>query len=126
MFRIVVLMILSMLAAQMISKVFGVMFGSEQKKEGKEIEYFITAKNGAIGCLSKEKFKEEENYYESGNFKEAQRLLDDQECFYFAKGTKLFAAEGTCSAQNKDDDLFPFKPNDFMLLQPYFPCAAVR
>lgn len=119
-------MILSMLVAQMISKMFGVLVGSQQKKEGREIEYFITAPNGAIGCLSKEKFKEEEGYYKGGNFKEAQRLLDDQECFYFTKGTKLFAVEGTCSAENKDDDLFPFKPNDFMMLQPYLPCAAVR
>lgn len=126
MFRIALLMILSMLAAHIVSKMFGTLFGSEERKEGKEIEYFITAKNGAVGCLSKEKFKEEEGYYKSGNFKEAQRLIDDQECFYFAKGTKLFAAEGTCSAKYKDEDLFPFKPNDFMLLQPYLPCVAVR
>ena len=122
MIRIIVLMILSMLAAKMI----GMLFNSHSQEKKEEVEYYITAKDGAIGCLSKEKFLEEENYYNSGNFKEAQRLLDDKECFYFAKGAKLFAAAGTCDKSHKDNEIFPFKPNDFMMLQPYLPCAAVR
>ncbi len=122
MIRIVILMILSMLAAKMI----GVLIGSGEEKEKKEVEYFITAKNGAVGCLSKDKFKEEESYYLSGNIKEAQRLIDEQECFFLPYKTKMFAAEGTCSSNDKNEDLFPFKPNDFMMLQPYLPCAAVR
>ncbi|NBV05605.1 MAG: hypothetical protein EBS06_00010 [Proteobacteria bacterium] len=115
-------MILSMLAAKMI----GILVGSESHEKKEEVEYYITAKDGVIGCLSKEKFLEEEGYYKSGNFKEAQRLLDDEECFYFKKGDKLFAAVGTCDKSHKDDEIFPFKPNEFMMLQPYLPCASVR
>lgn len=91
-----------------------------------EVEYFITAPNGAIGCLSKDKFLEEEKYYNSGDYASAQKLLDEKICFFLNKGYKLFAPEGTCSKNDKDSDLFPFKPNDFMMLEPYFPCSAVR
>ncbi len=108
------------------AKMFGFFTGLEEKKDQREVEYYITTKSGAIGCLSKDKFKEEQAYIFGKNFKEAQRLLDDQECFFFEKGSKLFAAEGTCKKSDKDDELFPFKPNDFMMLQPYLPCAAVR
>ena len=96
------------------------------KKEKKEIEYFVTAKNGAIGCLSKDSFIEEQGYYMSGNYVAAQKLLDEKICFFLAKGTKMFAAKNTCSKSDKDDALFPFQPNDFMMLQPYLPCSAVR
>lgn len=122
MIRIIIFTILSLIAARFI----GMMFGSETPQNKKEVTYFITAEKGAIGCLSKDKFLEEEGYYKSEDFKAAQRLLDDQECFFFVKGTKLFADEGTCSKADKDEDLFPFKPNEFMLLQPYLPCASVR
>ncbi len=110
----------------LVAKGFGMLFGLKDKEDKKEIVFYITAKNGAIGCLSKAKFAEEQAYIFGKNFKEAQRLLDDQECFFFEKGSKLFAAEGTCKKSDKDDELFPFKPNDFMMLQPYLPCAAVR
>lgn len=122
MIRIIILMVLSML----VSKVLWMVFYGSENEDKEEVVYYITATNGAIGCLSKDKFKEEQGYISAKNFKEAQRLLDDQECFFLAKGTKMFAAEGTCEKKDKDDALFPFKPNDFMMLQPYLPCSAVR
>jgi hypothetical protein len=123
MIRFIILIALSLLITQGIRMFF---LGSESKKEKEEIEYFVTAKNGVIGCLSKDAFREEEGYYLSGNYAAAQKLLDENICFFLAKGTKMFASEGTCSKSDKDDALFPFKPNDFMMLQPYLPCGAVR
>jgi len=122
MIRIIILIVLSMLVAQGL----GMMFGSGENDNKKEVEYFVTAKNGAVGCLSKDKFREQQGYYLNGNFKEAQRLIDEQECFFLKEGTKMFALEGTCSKDSKNEDLFPFKPNDFLILQPYLPCGAVR
>ncbi len=117
------MMLLSMLVSKLLFNAYKSFTKYEEKEE---IAFVITAKNGVIGCLSKEKFKEEEAYYNSGNYEAAQKLIDEQICFYFEKGYKMFAKEGTCSQQDKDDALFPFKPNDFMMLQPYLPCAAVR
>jgi hypothetical protein len=103
-----------------------ILVGSEEKKDVKEIAYFIMPEKGAIGCLSKDAYQEARDYYVKGNFAAAQKLLDDQVCFFFKKGTKLYAPEDTCLKSDKNDALFPFKPNDFMLLQPYLPCEAVR
>lgn len=116
------MMLLSMFAAYAI----GLMIGLEEKKDVKEVVYFVTSPQGAIGCLSKDSYQEERDYYVKGNFAAAQKLLDDQVCFFFKKGTKLYAPEDTCLKSDKNDALFPFKPNDFMLLQPYLPCEAVR
>ena len=91
-----------------------------------EVEYVITTKDGAIGCLSKEYFFKMGSFYKNGQYNKAQKLLDDEICYFFKKGTKLYAVEGTCSETDQDHTLFPFKPNDFIALQPYLPCSAVR
>ncbi len=123
--RIIVMLVLSLLISRLLWYAYEAVSGNK-KVERREVEFFITAENGAIGCLSKEVFLQEEKYYKSGDYQSAQRLLDEKYCFYFKKGDKLFAAEGTCSEKDKNEDLFPFKPNDFLMLQPYLPCAAVR
>ncbi len=113
------------IASFTIAKMINIAIGLNDSEKA-QVEYVITAPHGAVGCLSKDKFREEEKYYNSGDFKAAQRLIDEQICFFFDKGSKLFAVEGTCSKKDKDNDLYPFKPNDFMMLQPYLPCSAVR
>ncbi|MDX2082967.1 MAG: hypothetical protein SFV53_03150, partial [Rickettsiales bacterium] len=86
----------------------------------------VTAPHGIIGCLSKGKFIEEQQYINKGNYQAAQQQLDDEVCFYFEKGSKMFANEGTCSKNFKNDYLTNFKPNGFALLQVYLPCYSVR
>ncbi len=123
MIRFIILMIVTIFVSAVIRVLIT---GSEDVSDKKDAVYFVTAEKGAIGCLSKEAFREEEGYYTKGDFAAAQKMLDEKICFFLANGMKMFAPEGTCSARDKDSDLFPFKPNDFMMLQPYLPCSAVR
>lgn len=107
-------------------KILTIFMGVEPEEKKKEAVYFVTAENGTIGCLSKEYFFKAGNFYKNGNYAQAQKLLDDEICYFFKKGARLYADEGTCSEKDGDHDIFPFKPNDFIALQPYLPCYAVR
>lgn len=123
MWKFIILFILSLL----ITQVLNVLFGSEKRAENvKEVTYKVTAKEGVIGCLSKEKFAEAANHYKNKEFAAIKKMLDDEACFLFKNGEELTAASDTCLAKNADDELFPFKTSRLILLQPYLPCFAVR
>jgi hypothetical protein len=123
MWKFIILFILSLI----ITKVLNVLFGSEKHAENvKEIAYKVTAKEGIIGCLSKEKFAEAADYYKKKEFAAIKKMLDDEACFLFKNGEELMAASDTCLAKDGDDELFPFKTSRLILLQPYLPCFAVR
>ncbi len=124
MFKLITFLLGSFLITMFLNFVFG-----EKKSEvteGKEIVYKVTAEKGIVGCLSKEKFKEAANYYSAQNFQAIEKMLSDEVCFIFKKGDELRANENTCSDANLDDELFAFKSDKFMVVQPYLPCFAVR
>jgi hypothetical protein len=98
----------------------------KHKKNVEEIVYKVTAKEGIIGCLSKEKFAEATDYYKKKKFGLIKKMLDEEACFLFKNGEELTAASDTCLAKDGDDELFPFKTSRLILLQPYLPCFAVR
>ena len=64
MWKFIIVFILSLI----ITQVLNVLFGSEKRSENvKEVVYKVTAKEGIIGCLSKEKFAEAADYYKRHN-----------------------------------------------------------
>lgn len=100
--------------------------GVREVEEKEEIKYVITAPDGAIGCLTKNYFLQMEDYVRKGNLAAVQKLLNDEICFFLSKGTKLYAVEGTCADFENMNDISPFKPNDFLMLQPYLRCKSVE
>ena len=86
----------------------------------------MTSDAGIVGCLSKEKFKEAAELYAKKDFSRVQKMIDEEICFIFKKGEELEASENTCSSEDSDDKLYPFKPMKFAILQPYLPCFSVR
>jgi len=123
MWKFIIVFIISII----ITKGLNVITGLEKhKKNVEEITYKVTAKEGIIGCLSKEKFAEAADHYKKKEFAVIKKMLDDEACFLFKNGEELEAASDTCLAKDGDDELFPFKTSRLMLLQPYIPCFAVR
>lgn len=98
---------------------------SDHKKK-KDVDFKITLEQGIIGCLSKEKYQEAADYYAKKDFAKIKKLVAEEVCFFFPKDSELMAPEGTCSSAHDDNELMPFKPASFAILQPYLPCFAVR
>ena len=122
MLKFIIVFILSLI----ITQVLNVLFGSQKHEENvREVAYEVKAKEGIIGCLSKEKFIEAANHYKNKEFEAIKKMLDDEACFLFKNGEKLTAPSDTCSKKDSDDELFPFKTSRLILLQPYLPCFAV-
>lgn len=123
MLKFIIVFILSMIITEGLNVITGL---EKHKKKVEEVVYKVTAKEGIIGCLSKEKFAEATDYYKKKKFGLIKKMLDEEACFLFKNGEKLTAASDTCLEKDGDDELFPFKTSRLILLQPYLPCFAVR
>jgi hypothetical protein len=123
MFKFIILFILSFFITKILYATFGHKNASEEGSK-KEVVYQITAENGVVGCLSKEKFREAADYYSQGNLEPVKKMIAEEICFIFKKGEKVSAIEGVCD-DAENEDLFPFKSDRFMVVQPYLPCFAV-
>lgn len=124
MFKFLILFVTSFFITQLFNHFFG--DKSADIKEGKTVIFKVTSDAGIVGCLSKEKFKEAAELYAKKDFSRVQKMVDEEICFIFKKGEELEASENTCSSEDSDDKLYPFKPMKFAILQPYLPCFAVR
>jgi hypothetical protein len=123
MFKFIILFILSFAITKLLYATFGHKNAGEETSK-KEVIYKITAENGVVGCLSKEKFREAADYYSQGNLEPVKKMMAEEICFIFKKGEEVKALEGTCD-NDQSDNLFPFKSERFLLVQPYLPCFAV-
>ncbi len=122
--KFIVIAVLSFLITKFLNFSYNMFFHGSA--EVKEVVYHVTAKEGIVGCLSKEKFAEALSYYNAGNSDEVKKMINDKVCFLFKLGEQLKASEGTCSNNDDDNDLFPFSSDQILLVKPYIPCFAVR
>ncbi len=128
MFHAIITFLITFLIALVITHYLNIFFKTDYSsvEERQEVVYKVTAELGIVGCLSREKFKEASEDYAKKDFTAVQKMLDEEACFFFAKGEELKALSGTCSTNDGDNDLFPFKTAKMKFLQPYLPCFAVR
>jgi hypothetical protein len=125
MFKFLVVLVISFVITQLLNSFFLEKKHADLEAKKKEIIFEVIAPNGMVGCLSKEKFFEAKNYLAQKNFAQVEEMIKQEICFFFKKGAQLEALEDTC-LDNDDNELFPFKPLEFAILQPYLPCGAVK
>jgi len=126
MLKLVIVFVLSFVITQILNSFFLHEKHADLETKKKNVTFKVTAPNGVIGCLSKEKYHEAANFYEKNNVAAVKKMIADEICFFFENGTELEALEGTCDKDADDNDLFPFLPLKFAVLQPFLPCFAVR
>ncbi len=118
------MMILSLIITQILHLLFSEENAGLKKREEKVFK--VVLNQGVIGCISQEKFNVVQKLYAQNNDQEIKKILNNKDCFIFAKGEEFSGLDNYCNQDSELSDSYIFGSKKFMLTKIILPCFAFK